>query len=86
MTKPLIQRLRRPRLFGIAMFDLFSSMLGTMLIFVWRRQRSFKKLPLTPFIIYGLYLAIPLGIFFHVVFGTNTTLNYNLGLSYKPNN
>ena len=79
-----IQSLRSHRLFGIALFDLISSMIGMIIIFLIFRQIHFKNLSVYPFIVAGLLLAIPFGIIVHIMFGTDTTLNYFLGLSNKP--
>ena len=70
----LIKKLREPRIFEIAIFDLLSSFIGMALIFHymgWGWQL-------------GVALAIPVGILSHYVLGIDTTLNYYLGLSKKP--
>jgi hypothetical protein len=79
-----LQSLRSHRIFGIALFDLLSSIVGMIILFIIFREIHFKNLSLYPFIVAGILLAVPIGIVFHVIFGTNTTLNYFLGLSNKP--
>lgn len=79
-----IQSLRSHRIFGIALFDVISSMIGMIVLFIIFRQIHFKNLSVYPFIVAGILLAIPFGIIIHIMFGTDTTLNYLLGLSNKP--
>jgi hypothetical protein len=59
-------------------------MIGMVLIFLIAKYKHFPKLNQYPFVIAGIMLAIPVGILFHVLFGTNTRLNYILGLSNPP--
>jgi len=80
-----IQELRKPRIFGIALFDLILAMIIMALLFLGLWKIHFPKLNPWTFVIRGMILAIPVGIFIHVLFGVNTELNYYLGLSYKPN-
>ena len=79
-----ISDLRKYRIFGISLFDLLTSIIGLIIIFLIAKYFHFKNLKSINFIIAGVLLAIPLGIIFHIIFGTNTTLNYYLGLSNKP--
>jgi hypothetical protein len=79
-----MSNLRSYRIFGIALFDLISSIIGLIIILLVARKYHFSSLQKKPFIVAGILLAIPLGIVFHIIFGINTTLNYKLGLSYKP--
>jgi len=82
-----MEKLRSVRIFGIAVFDLTLAVAGTVIIMVLCRhfhKYNGKKPPLINFIIAGILLAVPIGIFVHVLFGTDTTLNYRLGLSNKP--
>jgi hypothetical protein len=70
----LIKELRKPRIKGIAIFDLLTSFIGMALIFSymgwdWR---------------VGAALAVPIGIATHYVLGIDTTLNYYLGISKLP--
>ncbi len=77
-------KLRSYRIFGIALFDLIIAIIGTILILLLARFKWFPNLSITPFVLVGILLTIPLGIFFHIIFGVNTTLNYRLKLSNKP--
>lgn len=83
-----LQQLRSHRIFGLAIFDIVSSIIGLVAIFLLSRYfywtRKGVQLDWKPFVIAGILLAIPIGIFFHVIFGTNTSLNYKLGLSTSP--
>jgi ABC-type uncharacterized transport system permease subunit len=79
-----IVSLRRHRVFGIAIFDLVSSFIGVITIFllVWRLR--FQNISPWNFVIAGILLTIPIGIFFHIIFGVDTRLNSLLGLSNPP--
>ena len=80
-----IQELRQKyKIFGLAAFDLILSFIGTILLFIFLRYMYFKDLYVVNFIIAGILLTLPLAIFFHILFGVNTQLNYVLGLSNKP--
>lgn len=81
----MIEQLRKYRLGGIALFDLVTSMIGTVIILLIARHMKKSQLPIKNYIFAGILLAVPLGIFTHVIIGKNTTLNYKLGLSEKPN-
>jgi len=77
--------IRKYRFFGIAIFDLVSSFIGVILIFLLLWRVYFKNLNPLNFVIAAIILTIPIGIFSHVIFGVNTTLNNRLGLSDPPN-
>ena len=77
--------IRKYRISGIALFDLILAFLGTIIIFLIVWKWKFPELNSWKFVIAAILLAIPIGIFFHVIFGINTTLNNRLGLSNKPN-
>ena len=77
--------IRKYRISGIALFDLISAFLGTIIIFLMIWKWKFPELNPWKFVIAAILLAIPIGIFFHVIFGINTNLNNRLGLSNKPN-
>ncbi len=79
-----LKQLRTPRIFGIAMFDLIVAMIGLALLFLTARFMFFKDQRWEPFVLAGICLAIPIGIYSHMMFGVNTSLNYRLGLSGKP--
>lgn len=76
--------IRKYRIFGLAIFDLVTAMLGMIIIFLLAKWKHFPNLSIWPFIIAGALLAIPIGVAFHIIFGVNTKLNYDLGLSNKP--
>jgi hypothetical protein len=79
--------IRQFRIWDIAVFDLALAILGTLLLFLLARKMHFSRpgpLPALPFALAAVLLAIPLGIFAHVMFGVDTTLNYRLGLSHAP--
>ena len=80
----LISQLRKPKIFGLAIFDIVSSIIGLVLIFQVARRHYFPDLRPRYFCIAGTLLAIPLGIVVHILFGINTALNYKLNLSHKP--
>ena len=79
-----IQSLRSYRIFNIALFDLVGAILGMILIFILTWYFHFKDLSIYKFVLSAILCTIPISIFFHVIFGINTQLNYNLGLSYEP--
>ena len=79
-----IQELRQHRIMGISVFDLTTSLLGMIILFLIVWKWHFNKLKPITFIIAAILLAIPFGIIIHIIFGVNTSLNYKLGLSYNP--
>jgi Ca2+/Na+ antiporter len=79
-----IKTLRSHRFLGIALFDVIGSMIGLVLILLVFRRIFFPDLRPRNFCIAGVLLAIPVGILFHILFGTDTKLNYKLGLSSNP--
>jgi hypothetical protein len=70
----LIQDLRKPRFFNIALFDLIISIILTEIIFRAIGAGNWV----------GAALTIPIGILTHYLIDTPTTINYNLGLSGPP--
>jgi len=70
----IIEKLRKPRILGIAIFDLVMSFIMMGIIF------AILGLP----VYIGLLLTIPVGIFAHWIFGIDTTLNYYLSISELP--
>jgi len=70
----LINDLRKPRIAGIALFDLILAIVGTALIFEYFGYTKTQ----------GALFAIPIGIVTHYILGIDTTLNYYLGISDKP--
>ena len=79
-----IKKLRSHKIAQISIFDLSTAFIGTILIFIIIRQLFFRNKPIELFVLMAITLTIPLGIAFHFLFKTKTTLNYNLGLSEKP--
>jgi NADH:ubiquinone oxidoreductase subunit 3 (subunit A) len=80
----LIQDIRSHKIFGLAIFDLSMSFIGVIAIFMVAWRIHFRNLDWWKFLIAAIIVTIPIGITFHVLFGTNTALNYKLGLSNKP--
>ena len=70
----IIKKLRDPRIIGIAIFDLLLAIIITSYIF-YKLGYDYKL---------GALLSIPFGIIIHYLFGIETTLNYYLGISKKP--
>jgi hypothetical protein len=70
----LIKKLREPRIIGIAIFDLLLAIIITAYIF-YKLGFNYKL---------GAILSVPIGIIIHYLFGIDTTLNYYLGISKKP--
>ena len=81
-----LKSLRSHRVFGIAIFDLTLGAVGMALLFLLAWRLKFHHLSPAHFLLAGVVLTIPVGIAVHVLTGTNTTLNYRLGLSGKPSN
>jgi len=79
-----INQIRSHKIFGLAIFDLVMSFIGIILIFIICWKIHFPHLCIWKFIIIAIIVTIPLSITFHVLFGVNTQLNYNLGLSNSP--
>lgn len=70
----LIKDLRKPRIAGIAIFDLLLAIIAT----AW----LFDQYGASPLL--GAAAAVPIGIIVHYIFSIDTTLNHALGLSNKP--
>ena len=79
-----LKNIRSHRIFGLAIFDIIIALIGTISIFLLFWKIHYSELYWWKFVIAAVILTIPLGIFFHVLFGVNTQLNYDLGLSNKP--
>jgi hypothetical protein len=79
-----VAELRSHRIGGIALFDLVTGAIGSVLLLLIARYFFFKELRMMNFVLAGILLTIPIGIAFHILTGRNTMLNYKLGLSYKP--
>jgi len=79
-----LKEIRSRRIFGIALFDLILAIVGAVLILLIAKWKWFPHLNTLNFVVAGILLAIPLGIFVHIIVGKDTTLNYKLGLSNEP--
>lgn len=72
------------RIFGLRLFDLTLALVAMIVVFLLAWRYHFRKLDWWKFVIAAVILTIPLGMVFHIIFGVNTQLSYDLGLSYKP--
>lgn len=79
-----IKDLRSHKIFGLAIFDLSISFIFIIALFLLAWKVHFKNLDWWKFLLVALFVTIPIGIVFHVLFGVNTKLNYELGISNKP--
>ena len=84
-----VDKLRKPRVVGIAIFDLGISLVAGGIIgyIIWSRVTKNKKntrgCPLIPIVI-GALSTIPIGIATHAALGIPTALNNKLGISGPP--
>jgi len=69
---------------GFAVFDIVAAFIFTEILFLLAHCAYFKTLPTWPFALAAFLLFIPIGIFFHVLFGVKTRLNFLLKLSGSP--
>lgn len=76
-----IEQLRKHRISEIALFDLIGSFILIISILLFFRHKYRNTMPIKNFVIVGFLITIPIGIFFHLIFGINTALNRKLGLS-----
>lgn len=79
-----IKDLRSYKIFGMAIFDLSLSFIFIILLFMIAWKSHFKQLDWWKFLLAAILVTLPISITFHVLFGVNTKLNYELGLSKKP--
>jgi glycopeptide antibiotics resistance protein len=79
-----MDNIRDYRIFGVAIFDLVLASIGVVLLMLIFRQTFRPKSPALPYILAGLVVVIPIGIFVHAAFDVKTHLNWKLGLSAKP--
>jgi len=80
----VITELRSHRICNIALFDVIGSVLGIMIIIAIAQKHYRGTYHWKDSFLAGLICALPLGIFFHAITGTNTMLNYKLNLSELP--
>jgi hypothetical protein len=76
--------IRKYKIFGLSIFDIVVGVIGTVAIFLGMWRWHFRQLKAWNFVLAGIVLTIPIGIAVHIIFGSNTTLNYKLGLSGRP--
>lgn len=76
--------IRQYRIFNIAIFDLVFSLVGMIIVLFIAKNKYYKNLKTINFVLAAILITIPLGIFFHIIFGINTQLNYMLGISNEP--
>jgi uncharacterized membrane protein len=79
-----IKYIRSYKIFGLSVFDLSLSFIFTITIFMLAWKSYYRDLDWSNFLLAGVLLTLPISIIFHVIFGVNTKLNYELGLSKKP--
>ena len=79
-----IEELRSHKIFGLAIFDLVVSFTVIIVIFLVAWRYHFGSLDWWKFIIAAVVVTLPISVTFHVLFGVNTRLNYELGLSNSP--
>lgn len=79
-----LTEIRKHKIFGLAIFDLVTGAVGMVILFLIMWKWHFSNLNPWHFVLAAILLTIPVGIFTHVIFGTNTALNYRLGLSNAP--
>ena len=79
-----IQSLRSHKIFGLAIFDLVTAVVGMIILFLIAWRVHYPKLDWWKFVLVAIVVTIPFGIVFHVLFGVNTQLNYTLGISNTP--
>lgn len=77
-------KLRSVKFVGLAVFDLVSAFLGMMIAVLLAKRYHYPDLPMAPFVWAALVITLPVGVLIHILFGTNTTLNYRLGVSRRP--
>lgn len=76
----IINILRTPRLFGIALFDFISAFIGIIgLLYLHDSTREPHY-----YYAWATLLTLPIGVLSHIVSNTPTMLNYYLGLSERP--
>lgn len=79
-----LKQLRSHKIFGLAVFDLVTAFIGVIIIFLIFWRVHFKNLDWWKFVLAAIVVTIPLSVTYHIIWGVNTKLNYELGLSNKP--
>jgi hypothetical protein len=81
----LIQKLRTPRFFNMAILDWILTLLGAyILVLFLRRYTYFKSQKFYKLLFYITIGLVILAIFLHWLFGINTVLGYYLSLNKMP--
>ena len=80
----MLKEIRSHKIFGLAIFDLVSSFIGIIVMFLIAWNYHFPHLDWWKFVLAAIVVTMPLSVLFHVLFGVNTQFNYILGLSYNP--
>ena len=78
-----IQNIRKYKIFGLAIFDLTISFAFIIALFMVAWRVHFKNLDWWKFLLAAIIVTIPISISAHILFGIDTKLNYELGLSNK---
>ena len=84
MVQSYIEKLRKHKIFKLAIFDIVVSFISIAVIFLIAWKYYFPRLHWWAFVLAAAYVVFSIGITAHIIFGVNTELNYTLGLSYKP--
>jgi hypothetical protein len=79
-----IQDLRSYKIFGLSIFDLVISFVFIITLFMVAWRIHYKNLNWCKFLLAAIFVTLPIAITFHILFGVDTKLNYELGLSNKP--
>lgn len=76
--------IRKYRIFNVAIFDLLLAITALMIIYLIAWKIHFPRLRPYIFVLAAILTVIPISIGVHIILGINTTINYQLGLSYIP--
>ena len=76
----LIQKLRKNRIGGLAVFDIATALLGMIAVALLLRKYFFPKYDLYKTVGIAVVLTFPVAILVHYALGIQTTLNTKLGL------
>ena len=72
-----LQRLRKPKILNMSIFDWVTSLLGAGLVGWWLGLKGLQW-------VWFLVFWVVLGVVSHLAFGVNTMFGYYLGLNPKP--
>lgn len=76
----IIEFLRSFRIYNIALFDLFISLVG---LYIFGKT-VFPGKPPRVYLLWSVIFVLPIGIMVHYLFGIPTMLNFYLGISTRP--